>query len=398
MQSKPKTLLEKLLYTEIPQDFEHPLVKPLGALWGVLAAALVVGIVFMFGSLESLTTLYNYFDSKEQKVFLYLFISAAVLGLLYRSYYAIRGIFMYEKTVGEPLRDGYIIFVISSIFVQYWLIITIFSFAWLYLFLNGSSLEEAALASFDLRLISHHIDTWINTLPTLIELPYWAAILFSIIIMSFFGYFWHRMAHESRLLWLLSHRPHHVSTALSHATVFEADPKFPFGFIWQYLCFGVLAGVTSKLFSHDHYLIELLLIKMAVGTFEIHNHISADYEWITKNKPLMRFFHALGGQGPYHYLHHSSDPKHAVINIGGGYFMFWDWVFGTYERPPEKKPKIGLTNQPEIYHNPFNLALSGLLQIIYELRHNSIKYWLPILFGSVYYIPPNTKRYLFKNK
>jgi len=392
------TLFEKLIYTEIPQDFSHPLIKPLSVIWGAATSALLFGLIFMFGSVENFQKAFHYFESKEQKVFLYIFLAFVVFGFMYRLYYAVQGILQHDKRLNEKLEDRYIAFVISSVFVQNFFIGILFSLLFWVLFFQGMDFITAIKHSIDLNYLSGIIQKQINRIPTLIELPYFVALIASHVLMSLVGYAWHRLSHESRLLWLLAHRPHHVSTTLCSATVFEADPKFPLGLAWNILMFGIIGGTISKLISGEFYFVELMMIQMVVGTLEIHNHVSAYYEACMKNKPLLFVMQAVGGQGPYHYVHHSSAPEDTIVNIGGGYFLLWDRIFGTFKNPPEKKPPIGLTNQPEIYFNPFNLALSGLLQILFELKHNPLSLWPNILLGSVYYVPPLTKRFLFKNK
>jgi sterol desaturase/sphingolipid hydroxylase (fatty acid hydroxylase superfamily) len=300
--------------------------------------------------------------------------------------------------LGEKLEDRYIAFILFSVWIQNVFTGFIFSLPFWFFIVQEGSLAYAIENALDFQFVMNAVQGYIDKIPVFIELPYFVALIISHVLMSLVAYLWHRLAHESRFLWLLSHRPHHISTTLCSATVLEADPRFPFGFIWKMLMFGFVGGVISHLVSGEFYFIELAMLGMVGGFLEIHNHVSAYYEDIRKNKPLMFVMHALGGQGPYHYLHHSSDPDETVVNIGGGYFLLWDRIFGTYKKPPIKKPKIGLTNQPELYFNPFNVALSGLLQIVYELRNNSLRYWLAIIFGGIYYSPPKTKKYLFKKK
>jgi len=98
------------------------------------------------------------------------------------------------------------------------------------------------------------------------------------------------------------------------------------------------------------------------------------------------------GNGNYHYMHHSALPGHEAINIAGFGFYFWDRVFGTYVEPYKEKPPVGLTGSPDLHMNPVRLALSGLMQIIYEWRNNrDFKVRLKILFGGSEYVPPVSK-------
>ncbi len=69
--------------------------------------------------------------------------------------------------------------------------------------------------------------------------------------------------------------------------------------------------------------------------------------------------------------------------------MVWDRVFGTYLAPTATPPPVGLTGSPALHGNPFRLGLSGLLQLVYEWRHNrGLRTRLSIVFGSSRYTPP----------
>jgi hypothetical protein len=86
------------------------------------------------------------------------------------------------------------------------------------------------------------------------------------------------------------------------------------------------------------------------------------------------------------------------VNLGGGPFLIWDRLFGTYRKPYAEPPPLGLTNQPEIIWNPFRISFSGFAQMWYEWKHN--KDWVvrfKIIFGSIWYKPPITKDYLNKD-
>jgi len=339
---------EWLLYSELPENYQNRWIKPIAVIWGVSTSALLFGVIFIFGSVANLEKAYHYFASFEQKLFLYAFVALTVWGFLYRIYYAVQGILQHDKRVGFKLEDRYIAFVLYSVWIQNVFTGIIFSIPFWIFIIQGSSLIIAAENSMDFQFLMQTVQEKIELIPTLVELPYFVALAVTHVLLSLMAYLWHRLAHESRLLWLLAHRPHHISTTLCSATVLEADPRFPLGFLWRMLMFGVLGGMISKLVSGEFYFIELAMVGMIAGSLEIHNHVSAYYEDVRKNKLLMFVMHAVGGQGPYHYVHHSAEPEDTVVNIGGGVFLLWDRIFGTYKEPPMKRPRIGLTNQPEL--------------------------------------------------
>lgn len=96
-------------------------------------------------------------------------------------------------------------------------------------------------------------------------------------------------------------------------------------------------------------------------------------------------------------VHHSSAEEHRLANIGGGPFLIWDRVFGTYHKPPEEVPRMGLTGRPRLWMNVLRLGLAGYLEIWTDLRNN--RSWndrLKILFGPVSYSPPVASNFLTK--
>jgi len=86
------------------------------------------------------------------------------------------------------------------------------------------------------------------------------------VLLALVGFLWYRLGHESRLLWLLAHRPHHGLTTLGSVTVFEAAPRFLLGSFWRYLMFGFVEEAITKLVSGDFYFIEVVMTGFLGGT------------------------------------------------------------------------------------------------------------------------------------
>lgn len=260
-------------------------------------------------------------------------------------------------------------------------------------------------------LLIEHIATaahgWVmGHVPTLVTLNPWIAALLVFHAAGFFHYWLHRLGHQSRALWMLFHRHHHLSPNLSQfstTAVFFAFPLF-IVFVTPYVF--LFAAITKLFFAEPLYR-EIFILNMTFMFAEIFGHSDVFYEWAAKRRWLSWPGFFFGG-GVYHYLHHSAEHSDAVtgkqdykvnmVNMGGGLCFIWDKLFGTYTPLREKKPIVGLTGQPPLYYNPFRLALGGLLQLIYELRHN--RRWrtrLKILFGDSYYTPPITRNYVLKS-
>ena len=252
---------------------------------------------------------------------------------------------------------------------------------------------------------------WIMAhVPTVVELPAVVAVLAVYLVAGFFHYWLHRLGHESRALWLLFHRHHHMSPNLSQystAAVFFAFPLF-IVFVVPYV---FLFGAISKLFYAEPLYVEIFLINCVFMIPEIFGHSDVFYErarkWKWASIPGFVFCN-----GVYHYLHHSAEPADAVVtkglfkgrdrrcnmvNMGGGLFFLWDIVFGTFAPLRDKRPPVGLTGEPPLHTNPVRLALSGITQLAYELKMNTG--WLTrfkILFGPSDYTPPVSRDYAVK--
>ncbi|HRH56951.1 MAG TPA: sterol desaturase family protein [Chitinophagales bacterium] len=228
--------------------------------------------------------------------------------------------------------------------------------------------------------------------PTYVKLPYILAILATIILTDLPIYITHYMVHWFRFLWLVVHRSHHSPEYLHP---FGSGPVFSFSFLILVPFFFVKLAV-SKLFYTEPLIVELLVIQVIFFVTEKFNHSSAFYEVAFKNKFIYGIFTFLGN-GPYHMTHHSAKEGDEIVNLANLGFNFWDRLFGTFQKPDKVCPPLGLTHQPKIKLNPFRLYFGGICTILYELKHNELKHWFKILFGSVYYTPPVTKDFLIES-
>ncbi len=236
------------------------------------------------------------------------------------------------------------------------------------------------------------IDLYDTYFPTYVQLPYLLAIAVTLLLADLPIFILHYAAHWSRFLWLVTHRSHH-SPEFLHP--FGAGPVFAFGFLMLVPLFLVRLAI-SKLVYPEPLLLELVVIQVVFFITEKFNHSSVFYGVAFRNRWVYGLF-SLFGNGPYHMTHHSAREGEEIVNLANVGFNFWDRLFGTFQKPDRECPPLGLTNQPRIRLNPFRLYLSGLLTILYELRHNAMRHWWSILFGSVYYTPPVTRDFLIES-
>lgn len=270
-----------------------------------------------------------------------------------------------------------------------------------YDFNNGWLLIENTVSSAHVWVMNH--------VPTIVALPGWLAIICVYFVAGFFHYWLHRLGHESRTLWLLFHRHHHMTPNLTQQSTVAVFFAFPLFIVLVAPYVFIFAAIT-KLFSPEPLYAETFIFNCLLMVPEIFGHSDVLYEkarkWKWASIPGFVFCN-----GVYHYLHHSAEPVDSVltkgifkgrdrkvnmVNMGGGLFFFWDIVFGTFTPLRDKRPRVGLTGQPELVMNPLRLGLSGIAQLIYELKHNPVSDWFMILCGPSDFVPKNSKDYALK--
>lgn len=239
--------------------------------------------------------------------------------------------------------------------------------------------------------------------PTLVDVPGWLAFLLVYNVGGFVHYWAHRMGHESRLLWLLFHRQHHMTPELIQPTSQAVFFAFPL-FLVLAVPYVIVFTLIAKLFTHDlvavaTYTVVYKLVSAGATTF---SHQSALYD-VARKSTFIRALGILVSEGPYHYLHHSADDgenteRGNLVNIGGGMGFVWDRVFGTFRPLTERRPAVGLHGSPELYMNPLRLAFAGLAQLVYELRNNpGLGAKLRVLALGSDYVPPNSRDFAIKD-
>jgi len=242
----------------------------------------------------------------------------------------------------------------------------------------------------------------LDKIPTLIHFPPLVAFLTATIMSGFGAYWWHRLGHSWRPMWMLIHRPHHIPQRISQLTsVFTDDVGI--GLLTKRISIPVVQAVIAKLFTHDSTtIIEITAVWTLLGfafryALEPISHSIIFYDWAVRHKWIklgcFAFF-----SGPYHLMHHSDKKEHQVVNVSFTPFYVWDIIFGTFVKPTKERPNTGLTHSPDIYMNPFRIIFSGWMEMFMEFKHN--KGWKDkflILFGSTRYIPPIRFNYLKKN-
>ncbi len=186
----------------------------------------------------------------------------------------------------------------------------------------------------------------------------WIAMLLAT---DFVWYWYHRLGHEVNIFWG-AHIVHHHSeefnfTVAARITTLQAIIRNVFWCVLPFVGF------------HPNLVMTILVVH-GVYSFFTHTQILEKQKWLEY----------IFITPSLHGVHHASDEKYLDKNYGD-VFVFWDKLFGTFQRE-EEKPKYGLTHPINSYsflwqHFHYYLELFEAAR-----RKSSIKEKLIIYFGS----------------
>jgi len=199
-----------------------------------------------------------------------------------------------------------------------------------------------------------------NLAPFKIPHTWWSYIL-CLIILDFFRYWAHRIAHEQRFWWS-THVVHHSSEQYNFSVSFRLSWTQNLKII--FFLPVILMGFHPLVFFIVHQ-IEVLY------QFWIHTELIRKLP-----KPIEYIFTTPS----HHRVHHSVNEKYIDKNYGST-FIIWDRMFGTFQQE-EEQAVYGIT-KPVNSYNPVFLVFHEWLEVGKDLmRAKSIKEMWQILFGS----------------
>ena len=177
---------------------------------------------------------------------------------------------------------------------------------------------------------------------------YWIALLFA----EDFCFYWlHWLEHHSRLFWAV-HVTHHSSEQFNLTVGFRSSVFEPVirGFFFIPLA---LAGFKP---------VDIVVIYSVTQIFGILVHTRS-----IKKLGWMEYIFATPSN---HRVHHASNVRYLDRNIGM-VFIFWDRLFGTYEKEDEQYEPVryGLTKKLE-NDGPVNIVLHEWKAIFADMKKN----------------------------
>jgi sterol desaturase/sphingolipid hydroxylase (fatty acid hydroxylase superfamily) len=154
----------------------------------------------------------------------------------------------------------------------------------------------------------------------------WTGGFLAYFIATFIFYWWHRLRHESDLLWLGFHQIHHSPQRLEVITSFYKHPL-------EMTVNSIIGGLlVYSLLGLDLQAGAVYTFFTAVGEFFYHTNVRTP-RWVgyVFQRPEM------------HRIHH----EYGRHRNNYGDFVWWDMLFGTYENPPFFTSTCGFDDEKE---------------------------------------------------
>lgn len=169
----------------------------------------------------------------------------------------------------------------------------------------------------------------------------WLTYVIAFVCIDFAGYWVHRWSHHINVFWNL-HIIHHSSEEFNLACALRQSISMfvnPFTFL---LVPAALLGVPTEVIA-------------TVGPL----HLFAQFWYHTQHINKMGFLEHIIVTPSHHRVHHAINKEYLDKNLGQ-IFIFWDKLFGTYQRElPEAPPVYGIT-RPVRTWNPIKINFQHL--------------------------------------
>lgn len=154
----------------------------------------------------------------------------------------------------------------------------------------------------------------------MIDLPIWANVILSLLLLDMAIYWQHRLFHMIPFLWRF-HRMHHADQDLDASTGIRFHP------VEMMLSYGYKIACISLLGSH---LVAVLIFEIMLNASAIFSHANVSIP--TKIEAALRRVMVTPDM---HRVHHSMDVKEHDSNYGFC-LSVWDRIFGSYRSQPNK--------------------------------------------------------------
>jgi sterol desaturase/sphingolipid hydroxylase (fatty acid hydroxylase superfamily) len=197
-------------------------------------------------------------------------------------------------------------------------------------------------------LVTRALQTWAPWLEVkaLAALPLWVQLSIVFVATDLWIYWWHRLQHESRIVWQF-HKTHHSQVHLNVMTTFRAT-------IIDRMVVLVVLAVPAAIMNVDAVYPVAIASLLQFHQLVIHS----DSGW--SFGPLDKLFVSPS----FHEVHHSSLEPHLDKNYGG-VLSVWDHLFGTHAPRGDQELVYGLVGErlPEAWFKQQLVPIIGLWRL-----------------------------------
>jgi len=190
----------------------------------------------------------------------------------------------------------------------------------------------------------------------------WLVYVIAFIGVDFAGYWIHRLAHQVNYFWN-HHIIHHSSEEFNLGCALRQTISAWFSISFFFLLPTAILGVPPEVIAVVQPL-----------------HLFAQYWYHTRLIDKMGFLEHIIVTPSHHRVHHAINPEYMDKNLGQ-IFIFWDKLFGTYQKElPDEPPVYGVKRPPRTW-NPILINFMHLWLLIKDAwRANSFRDKLRIWF------------------
>lgn len=177
---------------------------------------------------------------------------------------------------------------------------------------------------------------------------WWAWVL--VFFLDDFTFYWyHRSAHEVRILWA-AHVNHHSSEHMNLATALRQS--------WGELFFKYFFWAWLPLIGFHPLMVFTMISISLIYQFWVHT---------TLINRFPKFFEMIFNTPSHHRVHHATNIRYLDKNHAG-ILIIWDRLFGTFEEErADEKPIYGITTNIHTY-NPFKIASHEYIAVIKDVK------------------------------
>ncbi len=165
------------------------------------------------------------------------------------------------------------------------------------------------------------------------------------VAIDFYGYWSHRFSHKINLFWN-QHVIHHSSEEFNLACALRQPISSFFKFFTFLLIPAAIFGIPS----------EVVAVVLPL-------HLFIQFWYHTRHVGKLGFIEYILVTPSHHRVHHAINPEYLDKNLSQ-VFIFWDFLFGTFQKELDDVPPVYGISRPARTRNPFKINFQHLIILI----------------------------------